>query len=171
MKKLALLFLSISVLSSCGGDKKKGGEENTPVVKDNFSIVFQGTYEKDDEINLQYKKEGGYMDYDHPLLYKVTGQPNPQQFTIDLPEGLALENIQFYLSTNKEQKTVQLKNVSIMNNGKKVLDGDNFAYMKFFAGNPGVIMDEKNQRFNLNFEGKFPPGFTGNQELEALLVE
>ena len=171
MKKIILLVFSSVLLFSCG-DKKKDSSETSaePLVKDNYSITFQAVYEKNDELLLQYKKQGGFMDYDHPIKYKITGQPSIQSFSIAIPSGDALENFQFHISTNKEQKNVKLKCITIVNNGKQVCIGDNFEYLKFLNGNAGVIMDEVNQRFNLDFSGQFPPGFTGNEQLEAILV-
>lgn len=174
MKKLVLLFLGGILLASCGDKKKETTEtavDQEVVVKDNYSIVFLAIYEKDDELSLQFKKDDGFMDYDHPIKYKIKGQPTIQRFSIEIPSGVALANFQFYLSTNKEQKNVQLKAIIVSNNGKEVFNGDNFEYLKYFNGNAGVIMDEKNQRFNLNFDGKFPPGFTGNEQLESMLVK
>lgn len=171
MKKLALLLVTVMFVS-CGGDKGKGSEsvEKPNQNTDEFTVAFQGIYEKDDEIHVQIKKDG-YFDYENPIKQKVTGQALIQRITIDVPQGVSVQNIQFYLSTNKEQKKVQLKSVSILNNGKEVFNGDNFNYLQYFNGNPGVIMDEQTQMFNLDFSGQFPPGFTGNEKLEQHLAK
>lgn len=172
MKKIALIFLGGIILLSCGREKKNESSNvssEQQVEKANYSITFQGLYEKDDELLVQYKK-GGYMDYDHSIKYKITGQPTIQIFSVNIPSGDVLENFQFFLSTNKEQKFVKLKCITITNNGKQVFIGDNLAYLKYFNSNAGIVMDEINQRYNLDFSGQFPPGFTGNDYLESILV-
>lgn len=173
MKKIALLFLSSVLLLSCGSDKKKESTEiatEQAAAKDNFSVVLQAIYEKDDNISLIYKK-GGFWDYDHPITHKVTGQPTIQKFSINIPEGEIVENVQITLSTNKEQKNVTVKSVSIFNNNKEVFNGDDLSYVKFFNSNSGLIWDEKNLRNDLNFDGQYPPGFVGTEELESLLIK
>jgi hypothetical protein len=170
MKKIFFVLVSSVLLFSCGRNKKDATDTLSEVaVKDNYSIIFQGVFEKDDEVVVQYKK-GGYMDYDHPVKSKIIGQPTIQSVVVNLPSGDVLENFQFFLSTNKEQKFVKLKCITITNNGKQVFIGDNLEYLKYFASNSGIIMDEINQRYNLDFSGQFPPGFTGNEQLEAILV-
>lgn len=173
MKKIVLVVLTSVLLFSCGEDKKKKTDESSrqeAEVKDNYSIVFQGIYEKDDEVSIQYKKKGGYMDYEHPIKYKIIGNPSIQSFVINFPSGDSLANLQFYLSTNKEQKEVKLKCITILNNDTEVFKGDNFLYLRYFNGNAGVMMDEVKQTLTLNFEGQFPPGFTGNDQLEEILT-
>ena len=171
MKRLIVLFLTSAILVSCGKDKKNDVENNEEAValKDNFSVVLEAVYEKDDSLSVVYKK-GGYWDYDHPVPFKVIGQPNPQKLTILIPEGDKLENVQITLSTNKEQKTTALKSVAIFNNQKEVFNGANMSYIKYFDSNSGLIWDEKNMRNNLNFDGQYPPGIAGNQNLEAALA-
>ena len=171
MKKIFFVLVSSVLLFSCGDKKKDATDAPSEVtVKDNYSIIFQGVFEKDDEVVVQYKK-GGYIDYDHPVKSKVIGQPTIQSVMVNIPSGDVLENFQFFLSTNKEQKFVKLKCITITNNGKQVFIGDNFEYLKFFNGNAGIEMDEVNQRLNLNFSGQFPPGFTGNEQLESALLK
>ena len=63
MKRLIVLFLTSAILVSCGKDKKNDVENNEEAValKDNFSVVLEAVYEKDDSLSVVYKK-GGYWD-------------------------------------------------------------------------------------------------------------
>lgn len=171
MKSVVLFLFGVILFSSCGSDKKSHGETDKAAEQANFSIVFQGLYEKDDEIIVQYKIKDGYLDYDNPIKLKVDGQPNMQQMIVTIPQGQHLANFQCFVSTNKEQKSIQLKNISIQNNGKDVFNGDNHSYMSYFDGNPGLIFDEITKEFTLDFSGKYPPGYTGNDALENKLLQ
>lgn len=167
MKKLIVLFLGVLSLTSCGGDKKKEAEQVVEI-KDNYSIFFESIYEKDDELILVFKKNG-YWDYENQTKHKITGQPNLQIVQVNFPAGLSAENVQIDLSSNKEQKTLTLKGVRILNNGKEVLNGSNMEFIKFFNTGTGLTWDDKNLRYNLLFDQPYPPRMVGNDALESIL--
>ena len=165
MKKFfGLLIVALSL--SCGGEKK---EEIVPMEEqlDKFSISFAATYPKDDSLSLVYKKNG-YWDYDHPIALKITGQELAQKFIIEIPEGDYLENFQVTISTNKEQKEVKIEDVSVIYNDKLFFDGSNLKHISYFNSNSGLKWDDVNKTLELNFDGQFPPGFVGNEQLEAI---
>ncbi len=172
MKKLVLLFLGSVLLASCGDKKKEVNETSTEqqVVKDNYSIIFEAIYEKDDEILMIFKK-AGYWDYDHPTTFKITGQSMIQKLTFDLPKDLSIENVQIDLSSNKEQKTLTLKGINVVNNGKEIINGTNMGFVKYFNTGTGLTWDAKNLRYNLIFGGQYPPRIVGNDVLESMLVK
>lgn len=172
MKKIAFVLISAVLLLSCGDKKKDAGEESSKevVVKDNYTVSFIAIYEKDDVLSMVIKKDG-FWDYDHPIEFKVTGQPTIQRFSINAPEGVAVENVQVTLSTNKEQKHLTVKSIAIANNGREIFNGDNLAFVPYFNSNTGLTWDEKNLRYDLNFNGEYPPGYTGNEKLESMLVK
>lgn len=168
MKKIFGLFI-IALSISCGGEKK---EDVVPTEEkiDKFSISFVATYPKDDSLSLVYKKNG-FWDYDHPIAYKVKGQEASQKFTIDIPNGDYLENFQVTISTNKEQKEVKIDDVSIIYNDKLFFDGSNLKHISYFNSNSGLKWNDVKKTLELNFDGEFPPGFAGNEQLEALLTK
>lgn len=137
---------------------------------DKFSISFVATYPKDDSLSLVYKKNG-FWDYDHPIAYKVKGQEASQKFTIDIPNGDYLENFQVTISTNKEQKEVKIDDVSIIYNDKLFFDGSNLKHISYFNSNSGLKWNDAKKTLELNFDGEYPPGFAGNEQLEALLTK
>ena len=140
------------------------------IIIDEFSISFVATYPKDDSLSLVYKKNG-FWDYDHPIAYKVKGQEASQKFTIDIPNGDYLENFQVTISTNKEQKEVKIDDVSIIYNDKLFFDGSNLKHISYFNSNSGLKWNDVKKTLELNFDGEFPPGFAGNEQLEALLTK
>jgi len=173
MKKLIVLFLGGALLlSSCGKDKKNDSDvpDEEVVAKDNFSIVLNAIYEKDDELSFVYKKNG-YWDYDHPTKYAVKGQPNSQMLNVPFPLGEKCDNIQVDVSTNKEQKVLKLTDISILNNGKEIVNGRNMAFIKYFNFGTAFTWDEKNLRYNLLFDQEYPPRIVGSDALEAILAK
>lgn len=173
MKKLTLLFLGIIlVFSSCGRDKKndQNSSDENVAEKDNFSIVMDAIYEKDDELVLVFKKNG-YWDYDHPIKFSVKGQPNSQMLNLQFPLGRRYDNVQIDVSTNKEQKVLKLTNISILNNGKIVVDGQNMGFLQYFNFGTAFTWDDKQLRYNLLFDQKFPPRIVGSDKLETILIK
>jgi len=171
MKKLVFLVLVAFAMISCGGDKKKKSSEipEETNVKNDYLIVFQAIYESNDEFVLQYKPADGYMEYDRPITQEITGKSGIQRFTIKIPEGIALSNFQFFISSNKDQKLVEIKNISILNNDKEVYNSGEFLFSKDFDPNVGVTYDEEKQQTKLIYGGQYPPGYSGNEQLEANL--
>lgn len=172
MKKIILLLIGGLLLTACVDKKKEGAEtpSESEVVTDNYSVVFEAIYEKDDELIMIFKKEG-YWYYNDPSTYKVVGDTAVQKLTFDLPKSLSLENIQIDLSSNKEQKTLKLTSVNIYNNGKEVVNGSNMGFVKYFMTGTGLGWDAKNSRYTLIFGGEFPPRIVGNDLLESMLIK
>jgi len=172
MKRTLFLVLSTLLLISCGKEKSESTTNENVAAEakkiDKFSIVFEGVYKKDDSLSLVYKKNG-YWDYDHPIAYKVKGQETVQKFTIDIPEGNYLENYQVTLSTNKEQKEIQLNSMEVLFNGSLFYDGKMLAYVPFFNANEGLKWNDLNKSYELSFGGKYPPGLSGNEKFEEVL--
>lgn len=170
MKKILLLAISIT-LFSCGGDKKKETvSEETPVATNKYDVVIDGIYEKDDSIAVIYKTDG-YFQYEKAISQLIKGSKNIQRITVNIPEGVAAENFQVTFSTNKEQKMLTIKNISIRNGNAEVFNGDNLAYVPYFNANSGFTWNQEGLNYKLNFDGQYPPGQTGNEKLEAILVK
>lgn len=172
MKKIILLLIGGLLLTSCVDKKKDATEtsEESNVVKDNYAVVFEAIYEKDDEVLMIFKKDG-FWDYDHPSTYKIVGDTAIQKLTFDLPKSLSVENIQIDLSSNKEQETLKLTGINLYNNGQEIINGSNMGFVKYFLTGTGLGWDEKNLRYNLIFGGEYPPRIVGNELLESMLVK
>ena len=169
MKNLVLLFLAAVLLTSCE-NKKKETDAAKEEVKDKYALILDAIYEKDDSISVIYEKDN-YFKYDKPISYKIKGSPAMQRLVIDFPEGEAVENISFVMSTNKDQPYVTMKNISVKNGDLMVLDGDNYKHSAYFLPDSSFSWDLKNSRFNISRTGKYPPAMVGSEQLKALLVK
>lgn len=173
MKKVFLLFFTGLILTSCGRDKKNEIESNEvkTELKDQYSVIINAIYEKDDQLVLIYKKNG-YWDYDNQTKFPVKGTPNSQTLNIVFPSGEErYDNVQIDVSTNKDQKILTLTDISILNNGKEIVNGRNMAFIKYFNFGTAFTWDEKKKRYNLLFDQKYPPRIVGSDNLEAILMK
>lgn len=170
MKKIVLLFLATVVLASCGRDKEANKDEakkEVAVKKDEYSVVLDAIYEKDDVLKVVYKLDG-YWKEDGPIEFKVKGNPLAQKLDIKIPAGVSLQNVKLSLSTNKEQKTLKINSLNIVNNGVFCLE-DATTYGTYFDANDGLTWDEKEAKLILSHDKANPPGIGGNTKLEELL--
>jgi hypothetical protein len=90
---------------------------------------------------------------------------------VPFPLGEKCDNIQVDVSTNKEQKVLKLTDISILNNGKEIVNGRNMAFIKYFNFGTAFTWDEKNLRYNLLFDQEYPPRIVGSDALEAILAK
>ena len=169
MKKLVFASLISMALFSCGKEKKTE-EVKQPEKVNKYAVRIDGIYKEDDSISVVYKLDT-YFQYEKALGLKVKGAPEVQSLLIDVPEGIAVENVQLTVSTNKNQKEITLKNIIILNDKKEVYNVSNQSITDYFDFNPGISLDFNTRVSPLNFEGKYPPGLTGNQNLEGELLK
>lgn len=169
MKKIFMSLIVAFVAISCGDEKGKNSQESSvEEVNDVYSITMDALYEKDDELIFIYKYNG-FWDYDRPVKHKITGQPNKQRITVEVPKNIFMENVQIDISSNKEQKYLPLTNVTIVKNGKPLYNGANMAFVPYFNTGVGVTWDAENMRNILHFDKEYPPRIVGNEKLEELL--
>lgn len=172
MKKILVLFVISMGLISCGGDKPKNVDvkddtANKPV--DKYVLEIDGIYEKNDSIIVYYELDGS-VKYENPTTLKVTGSPEIQHLTLNLPEGVPIESLIFTASTNKEQNSLMINNITVKN-GAMVIDGKDYKYSKNFLSDPSFKWDEKNSRYTLTHTNQYPPSFVGSENLKSLLVK
>lgn len=169
MKKFFGLFI-IALSISCGGEKKEEVISEKEVEISKRSIVIDAVYEKDDELSFVYMKDG-FWNYDNPQKHKITGSSTPQTIEVILPSDYNVENIEFDLSSNREQKLVKITSIKVLENGKTLVDGSNMAFIKYFNAGTGLSWDEPTMSYKLSFDGEFPPRMQGNEQLESILVK
>lgn len=171
MKKLFLLLVVAISLYSCGSDKKKeNASEIDAIVTDKYNVVLEAIYEKDDSIVVFYQKDK-FFQYEKPTSLKIKGSPLMQRLTINLPEGIAIENLSITTSTNKSQDFITIKSLSVLDDKTVVVDGSNGKYSESFLTDPSFSWDLKNSRYNLNHKNEYPPSIVGNANLSALLTK
>ncbi|WP_297517928.1 hypothetical protein [Flavobacterium sp.] len=174
MKKICLIFIGLTLFSSCGKDKSAtsddtSGDSNSKPV-DQYSLVLEGVYEKNDSINVVYQEKGFYQ-YDKSIGQKVQGNPVSQRIEVIIPSGVALENIKLISSTNPDQQTLVLNTISVIKNNKVVLDGSSGKHSQYFLTDDGFSWDAVKSRYNLDHTKKYPPTFVGNEKALELLTK
>ncbi|WP_133609045.1 hypothetical protein [Flavobacterium cheniae] len=170
MKKTIIMLISVIALVSCGKDKKEVKDNTVVQVVDKYSLEIDAIYEKNDSINVFYKMDG-YFQYEKPISATIKGSQMPQKVKVQIPEGIAIENIKIEVSTNKEQEGLTVQNISILNNDKVVIDGSNGKHSEYFLTDESFTWDLEKSRFKLNHSNKYPPGLLGNELTESLLTK
>lgn len=163
MKKIFFVALAGLVLSSCGKEKQGANKIDET---NQYVVTINAIYPEDDSLVVVYKKDT-YFQYEKPLHLKVKGGAGIQALSVSLPETGLVENLEITMSTNKSQKKITLQNILIKNKDKEVYNisnqGQNLT--DYFDLNKGMILNNDGT-INLNFDGEYPPGMTGNPNLE-----
>ena len=167
MKKIFFGLLTSLVLISCGKEKKETIQ--MPEEVNNYSVNISAVYPEDDSLSVVYKFDT-YFQYEKAVSLKIKGSSELQNLSIEMPKGVAIENIQLTVSTNKNQKKLNFQNIQITNEGKEVFNVLNQSITDYFDFNPGIVL-EVDRSCSINFKGEYPPGLTGNQNLEMKLVK
>ena len=170
MKKTIIMLISVIALVSCGKDKEEVKDNTVAEVVNKYALEIDAIYEKDDKINVFYKSDG-FFQYEKPISATIKGSQMPQKIKVQIPDGIAVENIKIEVSTNKEQEALTVQNISILNNDKVVIDGSNGQHSKYFVTDESFSWDLEKSRFKLNHSNKYPPGLLGNEQIEAFLVK
>lgn len=171
MKKIFLLLVVAVSLYSCGSDKKKeNSAEAEAVVTDKYNVVLEAIYEKDDSIVVFYQKDK-FFQYEKPTSLKIKGSPLMQKLTVNIPEGIAIENLSITSSTNKSQDFITIKGISVLNDKTVIFDGSNGKHSEIFLTDPSFSWDLKNSRYNLNHKNQYPPSILGSEKLSDLLIK
>lgn len=170
MKKILALFVGVITLASCGKDKSNQDQAAPDAPADKYALEIEAIYEKDDSLVAIYQDQGFYQ-YEKSVSVKIKGMPSLQKISVDFPAGQAIENVKFTASNNKDQEYLTIKNISVTNNGKVVVDGDNGKHSQYFAADEAFSWDAKNSRFVLDHTKKYQPSFVGNETLLSLLVK
>ena len=171
MKRKALLLILAVAMVSCGGDRPKNVEvsDKESETPDKFVMEIDGIYEKNDSIIVYYELDGS-VKYENPTTLKITGSPEIQHLTVNLPENVPVESLIFTASTNKEQTSLMINNITVKN-GKDIIDGKDYKFSENFLSDPSFKWDEKNARYTLIHTNQYPPSFVGSEKLKALLAK
>lgn len=169
MKK-AVIIIACLALTACG--KKEEQNAKPEVVEspayDNYSVVLDAVYKKDDSITVTYMM-GSHFQYEKPVSLPIKGSPAIQRITVNIPGGIPVENIAIVASTNKAQDSLRVRNISILNGDQILVNGENYKHAEFFMLDESFTWDEKNERYAISHDKKYPPGIRGNEKVEAIL--
>lgn len=166
MKKIVLLLLISLVFLSCGKEKKDDVEKT---VKSDFVVYLDAVYEKNDSTYLNIYDRNSKDMLSSRVYVNVKGSPLVQRVIYKIPTGLEFSNICFSLSTNKEQKTLQIKAISILNNGKAIIGGNGEKTDRLFANGDQLVMNLKTGIHELKHDKDYCPGLAGNEMLKAII--
>lgn len=146
---IGLLFLVTIV--SCKNEEKNETSDSTTVVaekpelnKNIFTITLNAVVKKNDSFQLYYKNEdAGAFEEKNSFFIEFNGSEQPQDIVFRLPEDEVPNYFRLDFGTNKEQSTIEIKNVRIDYLDKKVeIKGTDF--FNYFYANPlTAVIDAK----------------------------
>jgi hypothetical protein len=162
---LASLFLALS-FNSC-----KEGETAQKSFKDNFSVIIDGIFTKNDKLQVYYLIKGKTWNEDNSVLRPIYGSNDMQQVEIDLPKGVIPANIRVDLGSNSTQSYVTIKNISVKYKSKEI-NGDLDNFNRYFWQNEYVTWDPDYFGLKLSkINNAYDPYMMGNELLIAKLIK
>jgi hypothetical protein len=171
MKKTALILVLATLFFSCGKEKNTD-QENSEVIteeikKNEFSVIMNAIYEKNDTVKLFVYDEIGNEYLDKVVKVPVVGSPLSQSILINFPNNVDIYNIAIGFSTNKDQDAFTLKSITMKQGEEELITPSNFLY--FFANNDQMVLNIETGKHQLIHDKVYPPAFGGNDKLKALL--
>ncbi|MCB9202274.1 MAG: hypothetical protein H6604_04400 [Flavobacteriales bacterium] len=148
MKKLPFLLLLVSILFSCTNSEKNAtvNTENK-TVSDKVSVLVEGVFPQNDEFQVFYSNSTEpNFNGDNSVYKKIVGQPCLQTIVFELPVK-SIGNLRFDPGSNPNQTKITIKNISILKQGKIIVDGDNFEYLNYWGASNGLNFNEKDLNY------------------------
>jgi hypothetical protein len=163
IKLLILLVLYGLFFGSCKEDNKAENE--------NFSVVIEGVFTKNDKIQVFYLVEGDDWKDQNSVSQPIYASNEMQKMVLNFPKKIIPENIRVDLGFNTTQENATIKNISIKYKSK-VIDGDFGKYTKYFYPNEFVTWDPNYFGYKLSvINDKYDPFLMGNDELNIQLIK
>lgn len=146
-------------------------EEKIVKEKNNFSVIIEGVFTKNDKIQVFYLLDGDDWKDINSVSQPVYASNNMQKIVLNFPDKVVPENIRVDLGFNPTQANVTIKNISIKYKSK-VINGDFEKYTKYFYPNEFVTWDPNYFGYKLNvINDKYDPFLMGNDDLAIKLVK
>lgn len=168
MKKLISSFLIGLILLSCGKEGKDEVQKNEPKIKNNYSVLLDAVYEKNDTCMVMLYDENDFEILKDRIKLPVKGSKIAQKIVFNIPNGMVPKNLGIAFSTNKEQNEFSLKGI-VIKNGEDMLYRPE-EYLKFFANNDAMVLNIPTSVHKLIHDKAYPPSFVGNNELKSILI-
>ena len=173
MKKIILGIVVTLTIVSCGKENKNDKQSETisteEVKKDEYVVLLDAIYEKNDSVTLYVYDEIGNGYLDKTVKVPVVGSPLNQVVKIDFPKDVDIYNIAIGFSTNKSQESFTLKSITLLKNEKEIITAKDYLY--FFANNDQMVLNLETGKHQLKHEQVYQPAFGGNEQMKALLQE
>lgn len=160
-KLLVRTLLLFFILISCKNDVVK--EEQNTSIKDNFSVVIEGVFEKNDKLQVFYLIDGQEWSEENSVAQAIYASKDMQKIELDFPKNIKLKNVRVDLGFNPTQSYVTIKNISLKYKDE-IIDGDLEGYILYFTPNEYVVWDPNYFGYKLNtIDGKYDPFMLGNE--------
>lgn len=162
MKTKLLLgaFILFFTLNSCKSDVTK--PEN-PSLKDNFSVVIEGVFEKNDKLQVFYLLDKQEWSEENSVSQAIYASKDMQKIELDFPKNIKLKNVRVDLGFNPTQSYVTIKNISLKYKDE-VIDGDLENYILYFTPNEFVTWDPNYFGYKLSIiNEQYDPFMLGNE--------
>lgn len=162
--KIKLKIASILLLLSFGACKNIENKEEIPV-KDNFSIVIEGVFTKNDKLQIFYLVDGQDWSDESSVSQAIYASNEMQKIELDLPKEVIPTNLRVDLGFNPTQANVTIKNISVKYKNE-IIDGDLGGFSDYFFPNQFVSWDPNYFGYKLSvIDGNYDPFFMGNDLL------
>ena len=162
--RIKLKVASIILLLSLGACKNTENKEEV-ATKDNFSIIIEGVFTKNDKLQIFYLVDGKDWSDESSISQAIYGSNEMQKIELDLPKEIIPKNLRVDLGFNPTQSNVTIKNISIKYK-KEIIDGDFGNFTDYFFPNQFVSWDPNYFGYKLSVvDGNYDPFFMGNDLL------
>lgn len=147
-------------LNSCKNDVVK--EEQTSS-KDNFSVVIEGVFEKNDKLQVFYLLDGKEWSEENSVSQAIYASKDMQKIELDFPKNVKIKNVRVDLGFNPTQSYVTIKNISVKYKDE-IIDGDLEGYILYFTPNEFVTWDPNYFGYKLStLNDNYDPFMMGNE--------
>lgn len=162
--KVKLITANIILLLSFGACKNVEINEEV-AIKDNFSIVIEGVFTKNDKLQVFYLVEGKDWSDENSISQPIYASNEMQKIELDLPKEIIPNNLRVDLGSNPTQSNVTIKNISIKYKNETI-NGDLGIFTDYFYPNQFVSWDPNYFGYKLSaIDGNYDPFFMGNDLL------
>lgn len=171
MKSNVIVIALISIMLLSGCNKSASSEEEKVAGKNNFSVVIEGIFAKNDKIQVFYLLKGDVWKDDNSVSQTVYASNQMQKIEVDFPEKVVPENIRVDLGFNITQENVTIKNISVKYKSN-IINGDFDKFTKYFYPNEFVTWDPNYFGYKLSvINEKYDPFLMGNDQMAIQIAK
>lgn len=158
--KISGIILLLSLVACKNTENKE-----EVAVKDNFSVVFEGVFTKNDKIQIFYLVDGADWSDESSVSQNIYASNEMQKIELDLPKEVIPSNLRVDLGFNPTQSNVTIKNISVKYKND-IINGDLGVFSDYFFPNQYVSWDPNYFGYKLTvIDGNYDPFLMGNDLL------
>ena len=153
-------LMLIFTLISCNEKSEKN-----IVSKDNFSVIIEGIFAKNDKIQVFYLTAEKDWNDENSVVTPIYASGEMQKLQIDLPQKAIPTNIRVDVGENQFQSNITLKNISVLYKNDTI-NGDMEDFKMLFSPNEFITWDPVYFGYKLSkINNSYDPYFIGNDLL------